>query len=89
MTQYLWIRHKVRDFDQWKSAFEAHRPERLEAGLTDMKLLRSAGDPNEIVLLFEAKDLPRAQAFTASPNLREVMQAAGVIDKPDIYFLTE
>jgi hypothetical protein len=30
----------------------------------------------------------KAQAFAASPDLREAMDRAGVIDKPDVYFLS-
>jgi hypothetical protein len=40
-----------------------------------------------VFLLFEADDIQKAKEFAASPDLRETMQEAGVIDKPDIYFL--
>jgi len=39
-------------------------------------------------LLFEADDIQKAKEFAVSADLRETMQKAGVIDKPDIYFLT-
>jgi hypothetical protein len=38
-------------------------------------------------LLFEAKDIQKAKEFASSADLREAMQSAGVVDKPDIYFL--
>jgi hypothetical protein len=38
-------------------------------------------------MLFEAKDIQKAKEFAGSADLREVMQNAGVVDKPDIYFL--
>jgi len=87
MTQFVLIRHKVRDFDAWKVGFDAHAGKRSEAGLSGKQLLRSAEDANEVVIMLEAKDLDRARAFIASPDLRETMQAAGVTDKPDVYFL--
>lgn len=87
MASYLLIRHKVRDFNTWKAGFDAHAPKRTEAGLTEKYLLRSAGDPNEVVALFEATDLNRARAFSESADLRQKMEQAGVVDKPDIYFL--
>lgn len=89
MTQFVLIRHKVRDFNAWKTAYDAHRSKRSDAGLDERHLLRSSEDGNEVVLLLEAKNLTRAQAFASSANLRETMQAAGVIDKPDVYFLNE
>ena len=87
MTHML-IRHKVTDFAKWKPVYDAHLTARKEAGLNEQSLLRSIDNPNEVVLLFEAKDLKRARAFAESSNLREAMQKAGVIDKPEILFLS-
>jgi uncharacterized protein YeaO (DUF488 family) len=87
MANFLLIRHKVRDFSEWKRGYDAHLSKRVEAGLTEKHLLQGANDSNEVVLLFEAKDLNRAKAFAESVDLRETMQKAGVLDKPDIYFL--
>jgi hypothetical protein len=50
-------------------------------------LLRSVDNPNEVVLLFEAEDLRKAQAFPESSDLRQAMQKAGVVGQPDILFL--
>lgn len=86
---FLLIRHKVKDFVAWKAGYDAHQPQRTEAGLTEHYLLRGADDANEVVLLFEARDLERARAFATSADLREKMQEVGVIDKPDIYFLNQ
>jgi hypothetical protein len=87
MAAFLLVRHKVRDFSEWKRGYDAHLAKRAEAGLTEKHLLRGADDSNEVVLLFQARDLNRAKAFTASADLRETMQKFGVLDKPDIYFL--
>lgn len=84
---YILIRHRVADFSKWKPAYEAHLSARQEAGLREVHLLRNVDDPTEVILLLEAEDLQRAKDFTAAPDLRERMQAAGVTDKPDIYFL--
>jgi hypothetical protein len=81
------IRHKVADFGKWKSAYDEHASARASAGLKEEQLLRSTDNPNEVVLLFSAEDIDRAKQFAASDDLRERMQQAGVIDKPDIYFL--
>lgn len=89
MASYMLIRHKVTDFKTWKVGYDAHRPKRVEAGLTEKYLLRSADNPNEVVALFEAQDLSRAKAFSTSAELREKMQEVGVVDKPDIYFLND
>lgn len=62
---------------------------RKASGLSEIHLLRSDLEPNEIIIFFAAEDLNRARDFAASDDLRQVMQNAGVIDMPDIYFLTE
>ena len=85
---YLLVRHKVSDFSTWKAAYGAHLPARQKAGLKQEHLLRSIDDPNEVILLFEAEDVQKAQEFGNSSDLREAMQKAGVVDKPDIYFLS-
>ena len=87
MAIYLLVRHKVRDFPEWKRGYDAHLPKRVEAGLTEKYLLRDAQDPNEVILFFEAQDINRAKAFVESADLRETMQKVGVVDKPDIHFL--
>jgi len=87
MASYVLIRHKVRNFSEWKRGYDAHLPKRVEAGLTEKYLLRGADDPDEVILLFEARDLNRAKTFAQSVDLRETMQKVGVVDKPDMYFL--
>lgn len=87
MNGFMLVRHKVKNFTTWKEGYDAHAPKRAEAGLTEKYLLRSTSAPNEIFILFEAQDIDRARAFAESADLREAMQAVGVIDKPDIYFL--
>jgi hypothetical protein len=89
MGNYILIRHKVMDFSTWKRVYDGHIGKRTEAGLTEKYLLRGVGDPNEVTILFEARDIAKAKAFGESPDLRDRMKEGGVIGKPDIYFLTE
>jgi len=89
MGGFMLIRHRIRDYQAWKAGYDAHESQRLAAGLTEKYLLRGSDNPSEIVALFEAKDLAAAKQFAASAEVRQKMQEAGVVDKPDIYFLTE
>jgi hypothetical protein len=52
-------------------------------------VFRSADDPNDVVMLFEVEDLDRAREFVGSDGLREAMESAGVVGRPDVYFLNE
>jgi hypothetical protein len=58
-----------------------------ESRLKEEHLFRNADDPNEVLLLFSVEDLDKAKAVTASDDLRQAMEKAGVSDKPDFYFL--
>ena len=83
----LMIRHKVKDYDQWRPMFDKHSLMQQAAGLSNPRVFRSADDKSEIVVVFDTKDTERAKDFAASPNLRETMAKAGVMDDPTIYFL--
>jgi hypothetical protein len=85
---YLLVRHKVADYSKWKTAYDGHSPARQKAGLKEEHLLRNIDDPNEVILLFQAGEIKKAKEFSESADLREAMQNAGVVDKPDIYFLS-
>jgi len=87
MPSFMLVRHKVKDFGTWKPVYDAHAPTRRAAGLTDRQVFHDRNDPSQVIVLFEAQDLDRAQAFAASDDLRETMMRAGVQDRPDIYYL--
>ncbi|RJQ48327.1 MAG: cyclase [Nitrospiraceae bacterium] len=87
MANYVLIRHKVRDFPEWKRGYDAHLPKRLESGLSEKYLLHEANDPNEVTILFEALDINRARAFVESTDLKETMKKVGVVDRPEIHIL--
>jgi hypothetical protein len=89
MGTYMLVRYKVRDFSAWRRVYDIHLPKRNEAGLSEKILFRGAVDINEVIILFEVRDLTRAKAFTESSDLRDIMMKAGVVDRPDIYFLKD
>ena len=83
----LIIRHKVKDYGKWRPMFDKHSLMQKAAGLSNPRVFRSADDKSEIVVVFDTKDTKRAKDFAASPNLRETMAKAGVMDDPTIFFL--
>jgi hypothetical protein len=86
---YLLVHHRVKNFDQWKTLYDGHLPVRQQAGVKEVRLLRGADDPNDVMLLFEASDLAKAQAFVTSEDLRDVMTKAGVIGTPELTYLKD
>jgi hypothetical protein len=81
------IRHKVSDYGKWRPEFDSHSATQKAAGLNNPRVLRSADDKNEIVIIFDTTDIKKAKEFAGSSNLKDVMTKAGVIDVPTMYFL--
>ena len=44
MVHYMLVRHRVRDFSEWKKGYDAHLTKRVEAGLTERHLLHEDQD---------------------------------------------
>lgn len=82
------VRHKVRDYGQWRPIFDAHAERQQAAGLSNPRVYHSAdSNKSEIVVVFDTKETKMAKDFAASADLREAMTKAGVVDTPTIYFL--
>ena len=83
------IRHRVADFAAWLPAFTAESPVRRAHGARQERVLRSATDPDEVLVLLEWDDLDRARLYADSDDARIAMWQAGVIGQPDIWLLLE
>jgi len=86
---YMLVRHKVEDYSKWKPIFDEHGAVRKTAGCKGGIVFRNSDAPNEVIILFKWDNKENARKFSEAADLRETMQKAGVIDKPDIYFLDE
>ena len=78
------IRHEVSDYAAWKRAFDGHADARARAGIIGHAVNRSEKNPNVVVVYVQAESHEPLRAFTSSPDVKQVMQAAGVIGAPDI-----
>ena len=82
------IRHKVRDYGQWRPIFDGHVEMQRSAGLINRRVYHSAdSNKSEIVVVFDTEHTNKAKDFAASVDLKEAMIKAGVLDTPTIYFL--
>jgi len=84
---YLVVDHKVKDYAMWKPAFDKHADTRRKAGSKGVTLFHISGEPNHPCIIFEFDTNENAKKFYASEDLKKVMQDAGVLGKPDIWFL--
>ena len=86
---FLFIRHRVKDFDVWKAVFEADVEMQLKAGFHLRRILRDVDDPATVSVFFEVDDLAEARAFTQAESARDHAQAAGVIGMPEGWWMEE
>ena len=88
------IWHKVKDFDAWKTLYDADKPRRDAAGLTEISinrgkldtctsvnpnLNRGKLDSNTLMVEWETGDPGVMEKMMADPELKETMEKAGVM----------
>jgi heme-degrading monooxygenase HmoA len=86
---HILVRHRVKDYAQWKNAFEEHADVRKMAGSKGGRLFRERKNQNDVAVLFEWDDMAKARIFFESDDLRRVMERAGIIDRPEIFYEVE
>jgi heme-degrading monooxygenase HmoA len=86
---HMLVRAKYEDYDRFRSVFDERASTRKDHGSLGARVFRNASDPAEVVVLLEWSDLAKAREFSQSDTLREGMQLAGVMGRPDVYFLEE
>jgi hypothetical protein len=79
----LIVKHEVRDYAAWKRGFDAHAGARAASGIIGHAVNRSTQNPNVVVIYLQAESLEPLRAFTSNPDLKRVMEAAGVVGAPD------
>ena len=87
-TENLTVHHKVKDYATWRKGYDGHEKSRLSAGITNGRVFRSAEDPNDVVILQDVADVPKARSWFGSEDMKAVMQKSGVIGSPSIRFAT-
>lgn len=85
-TVRLMVRHKVKDFDAWKKAFDDHKQARMDAGLTDRVLGYTVGDNHNVFVVLAVSDMAKAKAFMNSKDLKDKMKTGGVEGVPTFFF---
>jgi quinol monooxygenase YgiN len=81
------IRHEVGDYAAWKRAFDGHADARAKAGIIGHAVNRAEKNPNVVVVYLQAESLDPLRVFASAPEVKQVMQAAGVIGAPDVTFV--
>jgi heme-degrading monooxygenase HmoA len=80
---------KVKDYEQWKKAFDAHIEQRKAAGEISFQVFRKMDDPNTLTVLTIQESEERVREFLGSSDLKQAMEESGVIEVGPFLFLEE
>ncbi len=86
---HVMIRHKIDDFTAWKKEFDNFADFRRSSGEKSYQVWQHDEDPNNLYLMFTWDNVDNARRFLDSSSLKDAMQRAGVIEAPEIHFLSE
>lgn len=78
------VSHMVKDYDKWRPAFDKDSTARKASGMEFIVIGRNMENPNDLMVVLKVSDVEKAKSFAASPALKEVMDKAGVITKPEV-----
>ena len=67
------VRHRVANYDAWKTVYDGFAPIQAEHGVRAHQVLRSHDSPNDLVITHRFDDLETAKAFFAMPELKQAM----------------
>jgi hypothetical protein len=84
--KYLLCRNRVADFRRWKRVFDSHASSHRAAGLHLNAFWRAVADADNVVFLFEVRNMRKARAFISAPAAARAAAQAGVIEG-DYHFL--
>ena len=87
--EYLYVKQRVKDYETWFGLFDSHSEAQIVAGLVDREIYRDVENPDIIVCRFKISDLKAAKAFVSAPEAKQAQNDSGMIEKPEILFLTE
>ncbi len=82
------VRHKVENLERWVGHFREHAHMRAEGGSLGGFVLAHPYERDDVLVMLGWESIDAAREFTGAPELEEVMAEAGVVDEPDILFLT-
>ena len=83
------VQHQVKDFSEWKKAYDSNADMRSTNGELSDQIYRDASDPNKLTIVFKWDSVENARKFAQSPELKTAMEQAGVEGPPNISYLNE
>jgi hypothetical protein len=86
---YVLVRHTIADYKTWRGVFDASLDFRHQGGERSCRIFRDTEKDGEITLLLEWESSEQAHRFLSSPELAVRMKQAGVLEAPELHYLSE
>ena len=81
------VSHGVKDYDAWRTVYDGLDDHRKQSGIVGHAVNQDLGDPNQVTVYHQAKEIDSLRTFVDSPKLKEAMQRGGVTGTPEISFV--
>jgi quinol monooxygenase YgiN len=85
----FFVHHRVKDYTAWKPYYDQNAAMRNATGCKSDRVYRAVADPNDIVIVFQWDKAENARKFSESPDLKAIMEKAGVIGMPEMQVISE
>ena len=83
------LTHEVKDFTTWKKGFDDDATNRSSMGVKVTGVYQSAEKPNVVTVITEVPSMEAIKGFLANPDLKAIMEKAGVIGAPEVHILNK
>jgi hypothetical protein len=84
---HLFVRQDVADYETWRLVYDRFYSNPDAHGAPITTAYQSINNPNDITVEHIFKNLADARAIIASDDLAQAMTDAGVLGKPQIWFV--
>jgi hypothetical protein len=88
MSVRIYVRHDVAGYEHWRKAYNDFDAKRRKMGVTAQAVYRSIDDGSDVTVTHDFTSAEKAKAFASSPELKAVMEKAGVKGTPQVWFTT-
>jgi quinol monooxygenase YgiN len=89
MVTHMHVGFRVKDYERWKDGYDESVELRKASGEVSYRIFRSVEDPNIVTVMSEQRSAEAVQAFLDSPDLKERMLAAGIVEMGKMLLLEE
>lgn len=86
---YVIANHKVKDYSSWRPLYDQDEERRTSAGIKTIKVFTAENDPNDVTMYWEVDNWDNVKQMMNDPELKEKMEAAGVISEPTVSYLND